>query len=559
MRIVMASVATLLVVGGAAGCTAPEPEPFDLIIRGGRIIDGTRAPAYQADVGIRESLIAEIGDLSGRTAARIIDAEGATVTPGFIDMMGGSSLPLLLDPITAESKLRQGITTMMAGEGGSLAPQDDRTMEELTRATARGLRWRTFAEYFDQLEANGVALNVVHNVGAAQVRRIVLGDEQIDPTPEQLEEMKQLVDQAMRDGAVGLSTALIYPPGTYASTEEIIELAKVAAQYGGIYVSHMRNESSGVLEAIDEVIRIGTEAGLKAHIYHLKAAGQENWPLMEQALARIRSAREQGTELTADVYPYIRNGIGLGSFLHPRHYAKGEEAFRATLGDPAIRRTLREEVEGTSDWENWYRHVGHDWDNVLISRVGPDTDPAFVGLSVQGVAVRRGVEAWEAFFDLVEAGGVGVNPKSMDENQKHLAMRADFVCFDNDAAPTNPNAVASSHPRAFGAFPRILAKYVREEQVISLEEAIYGLAALPADILGLDRRGTIEPDQIADLVVFDPETVADTATFTDPLSYAVGFDHVIVRGQLVIDDERVTGARPGEVIRFNPQLRAVPQ
>ncbi len=272
-----------------------------------------------------------------------------------------------------------------------------------------------------------------------------------------------------------------------------------------------------------------------------------------RAIAKIRGAREGGLELTADVYPYIRNGIGLGSFVHPRHYARGDEAFRGTLGDAAVRQALREEIETTSDWENWYRHVGSEWDNVLISRVGANTDPRFVGLSVQGVADLREVDAWQAFFDLVEEGGVGVNPKSMDENQKHLAMRATFVCFDNDAAPTNPNAVASAHPRAFGAFPRVLAKYVREEGVIPLEDAIYRLTALPAAILTLDRRGTVEVGQIADLVVFDPDRVTDQATFTDPLQYSTGFSYVLVKGQPVIDDDTVTGARPGEVIRASPQ------
>ena len=437
----IALVLLVSVLGG--GCGTPAPDPLDTIIRGGRIIDGTAQPAYKADVGIRAGVIAEIGDLSDRTAARVIEVGGEVVAPGFVDMMGGSSLPLLLDPISAESKLRQGITTMMAGEGGSLAPQNERTLAELSQATARDLNWRTFAEYFDQLESNGVALNVIHNVGAAQVRRIVLGDEQVDPTPEQLEEMRQLVDQAMRDGAVGLSTALIYPPGTYASTEELIGLAKVAAQYDGLYVSHMRNES-------DREDPRGPRGRTGAH---------------------------------GRCLPYIRNGIGLGSFVHPRHYARGDEAFRGTLGDAAVRQALREEIETTSDWENWYRHVGSEWDNVLISRVGANTDPRFVGLSVQGVADLREVDAWQAFFDLVEEGGVGVNPKSMDENQKHLAMRATFVCFDNDAAPTNPNAVASAHPRAFGAFPRVLAKYVREEGVIPLEDAIYRLTALPAAIL----------------------------------------------------------------------------
>lgn len=530
--------------------TLPACSPsLDVIVRGGQVIDGTGSSPFVADVAIKDGRIVDIGDLSSERAKRVVDAAGLVVTPGFVDMMGGSSLPLLLDPATARSKLHQGITTMMAGEGGSLAPQNEQTMAELEGATARGLHWRTFDEYFALLDSAGVGLNVIHNVGAAQVRQIVVGDEDRAPTAEQLEEMKRLVGQAMTDGAVGLSTALIYPPGSYATTEEIIELAKVAAQGGGVYFTHMRNESNRVLEAIDETIRIAREASIPAHIYHLKAAGQENWPLMTRALERIQAARDEGLAVTADIYPYIRNGIGLGSFIHPRHYARGADAFLATLSDPAVRARLRREIERTSDWENWYRHVGRNWDNVLISRVGSDIDPRFVGMSIAQVADARGVDAWTAFFDLVEGGGVGVNPRSMNEEQKHEAMQAPFVCFDNDAAPTNPDSVAASHPRAFGAFPRVLAKYVRDEGVISLEEAIRKLTSLPASILKLDDRGRIAVGMAADIIVFNPETVTDRATFTEPLRYSEGIDYVLINGVPVIDGGEFTDARPGNVLR----------
>ena len=462
MRVLVAG----LVVSCALACE-PAPE-YDILIQGGRVIDGTGSSARDADVAIQNGIIADIGELDAARAKRVIDAEGRVVTPGFIDMMGGSTLPLLRDPVTAESKLRQGITTMMAGEGLSLAPQNDRTFAELDLAELPH-RWTRFAEYLRILEDNGVALNVVHNVGAAQVRRIVLGDEDVAPSEAQLEEMKSLIAQAMDDGAVGISSSLIYPPGAYATTEELTELAKAAASKGGVYFTHMRNESNRVLEAIDEALVVGRGAAIPVHIYHLKAAGEENWPLMEQALARIQNAIDEGMDVTADVYPYIRNGIGLGSFLHPRHYARGEEAFIATLGDNSVRARLREEVEETSDWENWYRHVGNDWNNVLITRVGRETAPELVGLSVQEVGDKLGVDAWDAFFDLVAQGSCGVAPKSMNEEQKHLAMQADFMCFDNDASPTNPTTVASSHPRAFGAFP--------------LEDAIRKLTSLPARIV----------------------------------------------------------------------------
>jgi len=528
----------------------PSPE-YDVLIVNGTVLDGTGAPGARADVAISNGDIVAVGPLADAGAKLVLDAEGRVVSPGFIDMMGGSSLPLVTDPPSAESKLRQGITTMMAGEGGSLAPQNERTFAELPRGELEA-KWTSFDEYFSVLESKGIALNVVHNVGAEQVRRIVLGDEDVAPTPQQLEAMKTLVEQAMKDGAVGLSTSLIYPPGAYAKTEEIVELARVAARHGGVYFTHMRNESGGLLEAIGEALRVGSEAGIPVHIYHLKAAGQENWPLMEKALARIDEAIGSGMDVTADIYPYVRNGIGLGSFLHPRHYAKGEEAFLATLSDPKVREELRKEVEGTSDWENWYRHVGKNWANVLITEVGPGSDPAVVGLSVQEAATHLGKDVWDTFFELVAARGTGVCPESMDEAQKHLAMKEPFVAFDNDTQPTNPKSVASVHPRAFGAFPRILAKYVREEKVIPLPEAIRKLTSLPAAILRLPQRGRIEVGYAADVIVFDPERIRDTATFTEPLSYAVGIDHLLVNGELVISDGEMTVALSGKVLRHPP-------
>jgi len=529
-------------------------KPFDILITGGRVIDGSGNPWFVADVGIRDGVIAEIGALSGRSARRTIDARGSVVTPGFIDMMGGSSLPLLLDPVSAESKLRQGITTMMVGEGDSLAPQSDRTAAQDIEGASFKITWRTYGEYFRLLEKKGLAMNVIHNVGAAQVREVVIGDEDRAPTPEQLARMKELVAQAMKDGSVGLSTALIYPPGTYAKTEELIELSKVAAQYGGVYFSHMRNESTHLLEAIQEVIRIGKEAGIPVHVYHLKAAGQENWPLMQQALALIQQAREQGVDITADIYPYVRNGLGLRALIHPRHFAAGSDAFVKSLADSAIRAQIRREMETTSDWENWYRWVGSNWDNVLISSVGPKGDASLNGLSVQQAAARRGVDPWELFFDLVKQGDPFVSPKSMDEGQKQAALRAPFVSIDCDAAPINPgNSAASlgqsSAPRAFGTFARVLAKYVREEHVIPLEDAVRKMSSLPANSLKLYDRGRLSPGFRADILVFDPAKVQDTATFDKPMSYSVGFDYVLVNGTLVIDNNRSTGALPGSVLR----------
>jgi N-acyl-D-aspartate/D-glutamate deacylase len=526
-----------------------DPLPYDLVITNARIVDGSGNPWYRGDVAIQGGQVVAVGRLTDRPARRVIDAGDRVVAPGFIDMMGGSSTPLLRDPATALAKLTQGITTMMVGEGGSDAPQNDRTLKAAGPGADRRITWHTFGEYFRLLEGKGIGLNLVHNVGAAQVRLAVLGEVGRAPTAAEMDSMKALVVQAMRDGAIGLSTALIYPPGSYATTEELIELSKAAAPYGGAYFSHMRNESAGVLGAIREVIRIGREAGIPVHIYHLKAAGKENWPLMARALALIQQARDQGVDLTAYIYPYIRNVIGLGSFVHPKHYVQGDETFRRTLSDAAVRRDVRREIEGTSDWENWYRHVGQNWDNVLIVGVGPGDDARVVGLSVQGAAKLLGKDVWQTFFDLVQRGGVSVNPLSMNEEQKQQAMRAPFTMFDTDAEAVNPDSVKSVHPRAFGTFPRILAKYVRDEQVIPLEEAIRKMTSLPADRLKLYDRGRIAPGMAADLVVFDPDSVQDLATDAKPLVYSRGMDFVLVNGVAVIDGGRPTRALPGLVLR----------
>ena len=531
--------------GGTSG--SDREVPFDVLISGARVIDGTGNPWFRADVGIRGDVIAEIGSLSNRDATRTIEARDRIVSPGFIDMMGQSSLVLITDPPSAESKLRQGITTYLSGEGGSPAPQSAETQSSPLIVEGDTVRWNTYAEYFAIMERFGIPINVVHDVGLTQVRRVVLGEGDIQPTAAQLEEMKALVRQAMEDGAVGTSTSLIYPPAVYAQTEELIELTRVAGEYGGVYFTHMRNESHAVLEAIREAIAIGEGAGVPVHIYHLKAAGQDNWPLMSDALALIDSARAEGMDVTADIYPYIRNGIGLGSFLHPRHYAEGTDVFLATLSDTEVRSRLKEEVEGTSDWENWYRHVGMDWNNVLIVSA---PDPSVINLSIAGAAEVLGTDVWSAFFDLVQNGGVSVNPKSMNEEQKWQALRADFVMIDTDASPVNPATTASSHPRAFGAFPRVIAKYVREDGVLTLEDAVRRMSSLAAHRLGLYSRGVVAPGMIADLVVFDEEELRDDADFgADAMQYALGVDYLFVNGTLVIDDGQIMDSRPGRLLK----------
>ena len=540
------SVAVVSLIGCSSA--ADSDGPFDVLITNARVVDGAGNPWFRADIGIRGDRIAAVGALVGRSADRTIDAEDRVVSPGFIDMMGQATTVLLTDPPSAESKLRQGITTYLSGEGGSAAPRSPEDPAVEMQGDQRA--WQTYGEYFQLLEHYGIPINVVHDVGLTQVRRVVLGDEDVQPTAEQLEAMKLLVRQAMEDGAVGTSTSLIYPPAVYATTEELIELTRVAGEYGGVYFTHMRNESHALLDAIREAIAIGSGAGVPVHIYHLKAAGQENWPLMADALALIDSARAGGMDVTADIYPYIRNGIGLGSFLHPRHYAGGTAAFLETLGDPALRAELRLEVETTSDWENWYRHVGMNWDDVLIVSASDGVNPAVINQSITEAAQMLGTDPWNAFFDLVQAGGVSVNPRSMNEEQKWLALGAEYVMIDTDASPVNPVNTEGAHPRAFGAFPRVIAKYVREDSVLSLEDAVHRMSLMAARRLGLHDRGIIAPGMLADLVVFDPEQIRDMAEFgAGATQYAEGVDYLFVNGTPVIDDGQLMDVMPGRVLR----------
>ena len=542
----------------AAACTEAGPPsgqpaddaPFDVLLTEARVVDGAGNPWFRADIGLRGDRIAAVGNLSGRAASRTIAAADRVVAPGFVDMMGQASLVLITDPPSAESKLRQGITTYLSGEGGSPAPQSEATLSNPPVIDGDTLRWRRYSEYFAIMERYGIPINVVHDVGLTQVRRVVLGDEDVAPTPEQLEQMKALVREGMEDGAVGVSTSLIYPPAIYASTDELVALSAVAGEYGGVYFTHMRNESHAVLEAIREALTIGDGAGVPVHIYHLKAAGQRNWPLMDEALALIDSARTAGMDVTADIYPYVRNGIGLGSFLHPRHYARGADAFLASLDDPDLRAQLRAEVETDPDWENWYQHVGMDWNNVLIVSASDAVDPGVVNRSVAEAAGVLGTDPWNAFFDLVQAGGVSVNPLSMNEEQKWAALRAPFVMIDTDASPVNPASVSSTHPRAFGAFPRVIAKYVREDGVITLEEAVRRMTSLAAHRLGMYDRGIVAPGMAADLVVFDPARLRDRADFgADATLQSEGVDYLFVNGELVIDDGELTDAKPGRLLR----------
>jgi len=521
------------------GSSLMAAERFDLILKNGKVIDGTGAPWFYADVGIRDGRIAAIGRLSSADSGKALDVNGLVIAPGFIDMMGQTGSPFLSDPATGMNLLAQGITTINAGEGDSAAP--------LAGDDARRAGWSTFREYFDRLDTAGMPVNVVQTIGHTQVRRVVLGEVDRRPLPAELEKMKALVREAMEAGAIGVSTALIYPPAVYASTEEISDLARVAGEHGGGYFTHMRNEGDRLLEAIDEALSIGKTADCRVHIFHLKAAGRQNWGKFELAIARIKAARATGQSVAADIYPYINNGLGITAFIHPRHAAEGPAALRRKLDDPALRAEIRREMETNFEYENWYRHIGFDWDRVVL---GEMTDPQYAKMGGQSLgAVARAVskDPWDVFFDMARRD-VFCLPQTMSEANLIKAMREEFVSFCTDVGPAGGSSIAS-HPRAAGAFPRVLGRFVRDLGAISLERAVAQMSAVAANEVFQFDRGRLAAGLPADVIVFDPLTVVDRATFAEPRKLAEGVQHVIVNGKLVLEGGKFTGARPGRVLR----------
>lgn len=519
-------------------------ESFDLILRGARIVDGTGAPWYFADIGIRGDKIVAIGSIDRRDGENSIDVSGLIVAPGFIDMMGQTATPLLDDSGAALNLLTQGITTINAGEGVSAAPLSD----------DEGLRkgYTTMAEYFALLDSKGLPVNVVQTVGHTQIRQLVLGDSDRRPSDSELERMQQYVREAMEAGAIGVSTALIYPPAVYADTREIAALAKVAGEYGGSYFTHMRNESDQLLEAIDEALSIGRAGNVPVHIFHLKTAGQQNWGKMPLAIARIKQARAEGQQVTADIYPYINNGLGITALIHPRHFVNGVDALRKRLDDPMLRATIRQEMESTSDWENWYRNAGSDWQRIRVGRTSDPQYAGLAGLSVADIAKSKEEDPWDTFFRLVRSETFAL-PETMTHANKILAMQQEFVSFCTDVGPAageqQANSMISAHPRAYGSFPRLISYYVRDLGAISLERAIAQASATAANDVKLYDRGRIAVGLAADLIAFDYEHLADKADFSNPRALSTGMRYVIVNGQLVLAAGEPTKSRPGRVLR----------
>lgn len=515
-----------------------EPK-LDLLLKNGRIVDGTGAPWYIADVGIAQGKIVRIGRIAADEATRVIDATGLIVAPGFVDMMGQTATPMYEDPKSAINLLTQGITTINAGEGSSAAP--------LAAKLGAQRGWTTFREYFALLDLAGLPVNVVQSVGHTQVRELVLGDVDRRPSDEELEQMRGLVREGMQAGAIGVSTALIYPPAVFARTEEIASLCEVAGEYGGRYFTHMRNEGDRLLEAIDEALDIGRTAKTPVHIFHLKTAGKQNWGKMPVAIAKIKAARAQGQQVTADIYPYINNGLGIAAFIHPRHFADGSARLMEQMDAPEKKKEIRSEMESTDGWENWFRHVGFDWNRVIIGKTNEKKFDSHMGQSVAEIATAFKEDPWETFFQLVKANAFAL-PQSMTEANKILAMQQDFVSFCTDVGPAGGESFAS-HPRAYGAFPRLLSRYVRDLGAISLERAIAQATSAAANNVLVYDRGRIAEGLAADVIVFDFDKTRDNATFAKPDALSDGMKFVIVNGRVVLEEDKYTGAKPGRVLR----------
>ena len=528
--------------------------PFDLVITHGHIIDGTGSPWYSGDVGIRDGRIAAIGNLSAAPRKRAIDAAGKVVAPGFIDMLGQSELTILVDP-RLPSKIYQGITSEITGEGNSIAPlnnaiiESDRSGYEHFKITPD---WRTFREYFARLEKQGMGINLASYVGATQVRRMVLGDDDKQPTPAQLEQMQALVRGAMRDGAVGVSTALQYPPAPYAKTEELIALATEAGKSGGIYSTHMRNEGDSVLEAIDEALRIGREAHIPVEIWHIKVVGKNNWGRMPEVVAKINAARAAGADVSADTYAYTAWYNDFSAFIPPWAHDGGTAKLVERLKDPATREKIRKDMlTASKDWDNEWQEIPGP-DAIMIGAVENPNLVALQGKRLSEIAKLWDKDPMDALFDfLIQDPSTGVAVFAMSQPDVTLALQQPWVAIDNDSEGTSPEGIlgqAHPHPRAYGTFPRILTKYVREEKALTLEDAIRKFSALPAQRMRLTDRGVLKAGMCADVVIFDPATVHDRATFDNPNQLSEGMEYVLVNGVPVIDQGKMTGALPGKVL-----------
>jgi len=533
----------------------PSQAPFDVVIKNGVVYDGTGGEGREVDVALRGDRIAGVGDFKNSPAKLVIDARGLAIAPGFINMLSWSNESLIADGLS-QSEIRQGVTTEIMGEGDSMGPVNDRVREEMLREQRDihyKVEWTTLADYLRYLEKRGVSCNVASFIGATTIRKNVIGYEDKQPTPQQLDQMRALVQKEMEAGALGIGTSLIYPPAFYAKTPELIELCKVAARYKGKYISHMRSEGNQLLEAVDELIRISREANIPAEIYHIKAAGKSNWPKVDALLAKIEAAQKEGVKITADMYTYTAAGTGLDACLPPWTEDGGYPALFKRLRDPATREKIAAEVKTPSDaWENLYLAAGSP-ENILVVGFKSEKLKPLTGKSLAEVAKMRGKDPVETIMDLLaeDESRIDTIYFVMSEENVRKEIAKPWISFGSDESSQAPEGVflkSNPHPRAYGNFARVLGKYVRDEKVISLGEAVRRLSALPATNLGLDHRGFIQEGMFADVVVFDPATIADRATFAQPHQYSVGMKQIFVNGVQVLKDGEHTGAKPGRAL-----------
>jgi len=551
-----AGLALLLGGVGAFPSSSPQAPMPDLLLTGGRVVDGTGAPYFYADVAVAGGRITAVGRLAGARAKRAIDATGLVIAPGFIDLLGQSEYNVLVDP-RAASKITQGITTEVTGEGESIAPLDEKLLAEGEDVYKKyGVRpnWKTLDGYFAAFSRHGAGINLGTFVGSGGVRAIVIGRENRKATPEELARMEALVDAAMREGALGVSSSLQYIPNIYSSTEELIALAKVAARYGGAYFTHQRSESGRIDASLDEVFRIASEAGIRTQIWHLKTAYRPQFGKMPQVLEKIAQARARGIDVSANMYPYTRGSNGLDANLPPWVREGGREKLLSRLTDPATRERVKQDMaKQTTDWENQYMGAGGP-DGVLVAEVLDPKLKPYEGKTISEIAAAEKKDPRDAVIDIVLAdrANAGCIMSIMDEKDVQTALAHPLTSFGTDSpakATDGPLSHETSHPRGWGSAARILGHYVREEKLLRLEEAIRKMTSFAAQAAGLTDRGLVKPGFAADLAIFDPQTVRDRATFEKPNQYSEGFRYVVVNGVLVVDDGKLTGKTPGVPLR----------
>jgi N-acyl-D-amino-acid deacylase len=528
-------------------------EHYDIIIKNGTVVDGTGSNGYKSDVGIKEGKIYLIDESISGNATSIIEASGQVVAPGFIDILSWASGPIVYDG-EVQSVVCQGITTAIFGEGWSMGPVNEAVRDEMRSMWKEydiKYDWKTLADYLKFVEKQGTSVNIASFVGATTVRLYVLGNEDRLATPEEMKQMKDLVRQEMEAGALGVATSLVYTPAFYADTEELIELSKVAAEYDGIYISHIRGEGADLIEAMEEFITIAEKANIAAEVYHLKAAGKENWQKLDEAIALIENARKSGFDITADIYPYTAGATGLNAMMPPWSKEGGTAELVKRLKNKSTRKKIKREIlTSTSGWENFYWMAGGG-EGILVSYLSKNKE--YQGKSIAEIAKIMKKDDIDAIFDLLidENGFGGGIYFLMSEENIEKKMKLPWVCFctDEDAYKlTGLMSKRNPHPRAYGTFPRVLGKYVREKGIITLEDAVRKMSALPADRLGLTDRGRIKKDLAADIVIFNPETVIDKATYTQPHQFPEGITYVIVNGKIVVKDGIHTGTKPGKAL-----------